>query len=368
MKVFELMMPHGHEEVVFCHDRASGLRAIVAIHNTSLGPALGGTRMFPYDSEEEALTDVLRLAQAMTYKAAVAELDLGGGKAVIIGDPAKDKSEALLRAYGRFTESLGGRYITTTDVGTTTADMDTIRRETRFVTGCSAAFGGSGDTSILTAVTVHQGMQAAVKEAFGADSLRGMRVAVQGLGKVGWHLLEHLARDGCVIYASERNAQVLARATEQYNVEPVPPNEIYDIECDIFAPNALGAVLNDDTIPRLRCRIVCGGANNQLAESHHAQELARRNILYAPDFVVNAGGLINVANELLGYNAQRADAQARAVYATTLRVFALARAQGITPAEAANRLAEERIAAISAIRHFCVPGPSRTQPLVPGTS
>ncbi len=364
MGIFERMAAHDHEEVVFFRDKTTGLRVIVAIHSTALGPAMGGTRMLPYASEDEALTDVLLLARAMTYKSAVAGLDVGGGKAVIIGDPAQDKSEALLRAYARFIHSLGGRYFATTDVGTNTADIDILRRETPYITGCSPAFGGSGDTSILTGLTVYLGMRAAVKEVLGQDSLANLRVAVQGIGKVGWHLMEHLAKEGCHLTITDVNAEVVEQAVKKFAAKAVPPDAIYDVECDVFSPNALGAVLDAITIPRLRCRIICGGANNPLAEKQHVDELMKRGILFAPDFVVNSGGIINAAEELWGYNAARAEARARTTYETTLRVFDLARKLGINPYMAAEQLAEERIQKVSAIRHFYLPSlPPQSRPL-----
>ncbi|HEY8491187.1 MAG TPA: amino acid dehydrogenase [Dehalococcoidia bacterium] len=355
MEIFAAMAGDGYEQLAFCHDRATGLRAIVCIHDTTLGPALGGTRMLPYASEEEAVRDVLRLARAMTYKNAAAGLDHGGGKAVIIGDPKQDKSEALFRAYGRFVQGLGGRYVTTTDVGTTMTDMDLVLRETAFVTGYSQANGGSGDTSILTSVTVHLGMKAAAREAFGSDDLAGRHVAVQGAGKVGYHLMERLKADGCRITVTDVDPAAVERAVRDFGAEAVPPDRIFDVEADIFSPNALGAVLNDDTIPRLRCRVVCGGANNQLAEEHHAAILQDRGILYAPDFIVNCGGVINVADELRGYNRERAEHKAREVYETTLRVFAIAKRDGITTAAAADRLAEERIRRLAEV-HRPYPG------------
>jgi leucine dehydrogenase len=355
MKLLERMQAEEFEEVVFHYEPVSGLKAIVAIHNTTLGPALGGGRMLSYATEEDALNDVLRLARAMTYKAATAGLDVGGGKAVIIGDPSRDKTEALLRAYGRFVHSLGGRYITTTDVGTYMVDMDVIRRETDYVTGYSPAFGGGGDTSILTALTVYLGMKASASEAFGADSLKGMTVAVQGVGKVGRHLLEHLAQDNCHLYVADIDKKAVDWAVNEIGAASVAPDEIYDVKCDIFSPNGLGGVINDETIPRLTCKIVCGGANNVLAEERHAGALAERGVLFAPDFVVNCGGVINAANELWGYNAERAEAMGRKVYDTTLRIFAYAKEQGITPLAAAYRLAEQRIQQVGGVRHYYLP-------------
>lgn len=352
---FEQMAAAGHEQIVFWRDRTTGLRAIVAIHDTTLGPALGGTRMYPYPSEAAALEDVLRLSRAMTYKNAAAGLDVGGGKAVIIGDPARDKSEALFRAFGRLLESLGGRYVTTTDVGTTVPDLDIIRHETVHVTGCSPAMGGSGDTSIMTGVTVHRGMRAAAEVAWGSRSLAGRTVLVQGAGKVGRQLMGHLRDEGAVLLVADVDETVAARAAAEYGARVIPLEAVFDTECDILSPNALGAVLNDATIPRLRCAIVCGGANNQLAEERHGRALEQRGILYAPDFIVNCGGVINVAEELLGYNPERALARAERVYETALRVFARARQSGITTEQAANLLAEQRIRTLGEIHKTFVP-------------
>ena len=352
---FETMAAGGHEEIVFWRDRTTGMRAIVAIHDTSLGPALGGTRMYPYPSEAAALEDVLRLARAMTYKNAAAGLDVGGGKAVIIGDPAHDKSEALMRAYGRFLETLGGRYVTTTDVGTTVPDLDIIRHETAHVAGCSPWMGGSGDTSILTGLTVYRGMQAAAQAAWGDKRLAGRTVLIQGAGKVGRHLMEHLQQEGATLLVADVDGAQTQRAADEYGARLIAPDAVFDTDCDIFSPNALGAVFDDTTIPRLRCTVICGGANNQLAEERHARALQERGIVYAPDFIVNCGGVINVAEELMGYDPDRARARAERVYETTLRVFTLAREHDITPEEAANRLAEERIRALAEIHRTYVP-------------
>jgi len=345
----------GHEEVVFWRDRVTALRAIVAIHNTTLGPALGGTRMYPYPSEAAALEDALRLAAAMTLKSAAAGLDVGGGKAVIIGDPARDKSEAFFRAYGRMLESLGGRYVTTTDVGTTTEDLEVMARETRFVAGTSPAFGGSGDTSVLTGLTVYLGMKAAAREAFGRDDLGKRTVAVQGVGKVGWQLLKRLRAENAVLIVADVDEHRAKRAGQEFNARVVRTEEIWQTPCDVLSPNALGGVLNDETIPRLRCRIICGGANNQLAEERHAAALEALDILYAPDFIVNCGGVINVAEELRGYAEERAVARAHLVYDTTRRVFAIARADGITTERAAVRYAEQRIQTIGDLHRTYLP-------------
>jgi leucine dehydrogenase len=352
---FSAMAAGGHEEVVLWRDRTTGLRAVVAIHDTTLGPALGGTRMYPYSSEREALEDVLRLSRAMTYKNAAAGLDVGGGKAVIIGDPAQDKSEALFRAYGRFIESLGGRYVTTTDVGTTVPDLDIMRHETVHVAGCSPAMGGSGDTSVLTGLTVYRGMQAAAEAAWGSRALSMRSVLIQGAGKVGVQLIRHLRAEGTKLLVADLDPARAKRAADDFGAIVVPMAEVFDTPCDIFSPNALGGTLNDDTIPRLRCTVVCGGANNQLAEERHARTLAERGILYAPDFIVNCGGVINVAEELMGYDPDRATARAERVYETTLRVLARAREAGITPEEAAVQLAEQRIRTLGEIKRTYLP-------------
>jgi leucine dehydrogenase len=358
-KPFEQMQADGHEELIFWRDRVTGLRAIVAIHDTTLGPALGGTRMYPYPSEAAALEDALRLAAAMTLKSAAAGLDVGGGKAVIIADPATDKSEALFRAYGRMLESLGGRYVTTTDVGTTTADLDVVARETRYVAGTSPAMGGSGDTSILTGLTVYLGMKASAKEAFGRDDLGKRTIAVSGVGKVGWQLCKRLRAENAVLAVADVDPDRARRAGEEFNARVVDIDEVWDVPCDVLSPNALGAVLNDETIPRLRCRIVCGGANNQLAEERHAAMLQARGILYAPDFIVNSGGVINVAEELHGYSEERATARAQQVYDTTRRIFEIAGAEQITTEEAAVRYAQQRIRTIGDLHRTFVPHPQR---------
>ena len=344
-----------YEEVVHFHDAASGLKAIVAIHSTALGPALGGTRFYPFPSEQEALRDVLRLAKGMTYKAAAAGLDHGGGKAVIIGDPRRDKSEQLFRAYGRFIESLGGRYITAEDVGTAREDMDLIRRETRWVTGVSKRLGGSGDPSPVTAYGVFQGLRACAEEALGTSSLEGVRVAVSGVGKVGYTLVRHLTEAGAVVTVADVDVDAVGRAVNEFSVETVEPEKAHALECDIFAPCALGGAIRDDTIPELKCKVVAGAANNQLERPDHADALADLGILYAPDFVINSGGLMNVADELIGYDRDRAMKKVEGIYRTLREVFRRARLDGVTPAEAANRLAEERMREVGRIRLLYLP-------------
>ncbi|HKI04598.1 MAG TPA: Glu/Leu/Phe/Val dehydrogenase dimerization domain-containing protein [Thermoanaerobaculia bacterium] len=349
MDLFQQMVEMGHERVVFCSNPDVGLEAIIAVHSTVLGPGLGGVRIWPYSSTEEAFVDVLRLSRGMTYKAAAAGLNLGGGKAVIIGDSKKVKSEVLLRAFGRYVESLGGLYITAEDVGTDMEDMEVIQHETRWVTGVSPLLGGGGDPSPVTAFGVLQGMKAAVHRQFGDDSLQGRTVAIQGLGSVGYYLAKFLSEEGAKIFGADIDAEATARASQELGVEIVPTGEILEVECDVLAPCALGAILNDKTIPKLRCKIVAGGANNQLAEERHGQELHGRGILYAPDFVGNAGGLINVYNELVGYNRETAMRLARGIYANMLRVFDISRTQAIPTHVAAERLAEERISQVKSL-------------------
>jgi leucine dehydrogenase len=348
-----------YEEVVHFHDPASGLRAIVAIHSTALGPALGGTRFYPFPSEEDALRDVLRLARGMTYKAAAAGLDLGGGKAVIVGDPSRMKSEELLRAYGRYIESLGGRYITAEDVGTSREDMDIIRRETRWVTGISKRLGGSGDPSPVTAYGVFQGLRACAEEALRATSLDEVRVVVSGVGKVGFHLVKHLTEAGADVRVADVDVDAVGRAVNAFGVETVEPEKSHAQECDIFAPCALGAGIRDDTIPELKCKVVAGAANNQLARPEHADALADLGILYAPDFVINSGGLMNVADELFGYDRDRAMSRVEGIYRTLREIFQRARLEGITPAEAANRMAEDRMRGVSRVRLLYLPEEDR---------
>lgn len=343
MEIFGYMEKYDYEQLVMCQDRESGLKAIIAIHDTTLGPALGGTRMWPYVTEQEAITDALRLARGMTYKAAAAGLDLGGGKAVIIGDPRRDKTEVLLRSYGRFVDTLKGRYITAEDVGTCQQDMDIIHRETKHVTGIAPANGGSGDPSPFTALGVLHGMKAAAREAFGTESLAGVRIALQGVGHVGYHLCHLLKEEGADLVITDIHTSVAEEAAVEFGAETVGPDEIYGVQCDIFAPCALGAVINDTTLPRLKTRIIAGSANNVLAEERHGEELHRMGILYVPDYIINAGGLINVAEELLGYQQQRAVEKVTRIYDNTAEVMAIAKREGIPTYRAADRLAEERI-------------------------
>ncbi len=350
----------GHEQVVFCSDEASGLRAIIAIHSTALGPALGGTRFYPYPDQESALADALALSRAMTYKNSLAGLDLGGGKAVVIGDPRRDKTEALLRAYGRFVESLGGRYLTACDVGTVNADLDLVARETRYAHGRSLAYGGCGDSSVLTAYGVFQGMRAAAAHVWGAPSLAGRTVAVAGVGKVGSWLVADLVEDGADVVVTDVDAAAVERIRSRYpQVRAVADTEaLVTTPHDVYAPCALGGALDPGTVAALPARIVCGGANNQLAAPEVADQLVERGILYAPDYLVNAGGVIQVEDERHGlpgalplatppgFSFDRAKASVRGIYDKALRVFAMAEREGVSPAVSADRLAEERIASV----------------------
>ena len=341
----------GHEQVVFCQDPLSGLRAIIAIYSTALGPALGGTRFYPYASEDDAIRDVLDLSRAMAYKNALAGLDHGGGKAVIWGDPTTDKTEPLLRAYGRFVESLNGRYYTACDVGTYSEDMDVVARESRFVTGRSVDHGGAGDSSLLTAYGVFQGMRAAAERRWGTESLAVRRVGVAGVGKVGRHLVEYLVEDGASVVVADVNAEAVERVRGRFaRVDAVDVDALIELPMDVYAPCAMGGALSDDTVPRIRAEIVCGGANNQLAHPGLDKVIADRGMLYVPDYVVNAGGVIQVADEIDGFVFDRAKRNAARIYRTTREILQLADVDGVTPAVAADRLAERRIAQVGRLR------------------
>ncbi|WP_018476466.1 Glu/Leu/Phe/Val family dehydrogenase [Pontibacter roseus] len=349
--VFGQISEYNHEKVVFCHDHETGLKAIIGIHNTVLGPALGGTRMWAYASEAEAIDDVLRLSRGMTYKAAISGLNLGGGKAVIIGDAKKDKSEALMRRYGRFVKNLNGAYITAEDVGTTTKDMEYIKMETDHVAGLPEAMGGSGDPSPVTAYGTYMGMKAAAKRAYGSDSLEGKKISVQGVGHVGGYLVELLAKENAQIFITDIYEDRLRDISSKYKAKVVGMDEIYDLDVDIYSPCALGGTVNDDTINRLKCQIIAGSANNQLREeSVHGPALVKKGMLYAPDFLINAGGLINVYSELQGYNRESAYAQTERIYGYTLDIFDLAEKEGIHTQLAATKMAEQRINSIGKVR------------------
>lgn len=352
MELFAYMEKYDYEQVVFNYDEVSGLKAIIAIHDTTLGPALGGTRIWNYRTEEEALLDALRLARGMTYKSAAAGLNLGGGKAVIIGDARKIKSEELLRAYGRFIQSLNGRYITAEDVGTTVDDMTIIAEETNYVTGLP---GTSGDPSPVTAFGVWRGMKAAADEVFGSPDLQGRVVAIQGLGHVGYHLAKHISEEGGKLIVTDIDKERVNRVVKDFGAEAVKPDEIYGVDCDIFAPCALGAVINDNTIPRLKCQIVAGAANNVLAKERHGDILEEKGIFYAPDYVINAGGVINVYEELQGYNHERALNKASKIYDNIKKVIEISKRDNIPTYKAADIMAEERIARIGKLHSNFIP-------------
>jgi glutamate dehydrogenase/leucine dehydrogenase len=357
--VFHALGDRGHEEVVFGSDTTSGLKTIIAIHSTALGPALGGTRFYPYESEEDALRDVLNLSGAMSLKAAAAGLDLGGGKAVIMGDPRKIKSERMWRAYGRVIDSLQGRYITAEDVGTDTGDMELIRRETRWVVGTPVEEGGSGDPSPATARGLMAASRAVWKFLHGDEDLSGIKVAILGVGKVGSDLARRFVEAGASVTIADVHPPAIERVNQKHDVDVVTCDDIYEVECDIFAPCSLGGALTEETIPRLRCQAVVGSANNQLATPEDADRIAERDILYAPDFVVNAGGLINVSEELSGYAVDKAAAHIDKIYDNTLRVLEASRERGVTPNVAAVTLAEERITEIGNLRLFRRSGDDR---------
>jgi len=356
LKIFEYMEKYDYEQVVLCHDETSGLKAIICIHDTTLGPALGGLRMWNYDNEEDAILDAMRLARGMTYKNACAGLNIGGGKSVIIGDSRKDKSEELFRAFGRFVHTLGGRYITAEDVGTSVEDIEIVAQETPFVAGRSEYIpGSSGDPSPVTAYGTWRGMKAAAEEVYGDASLKGKTISVQGLGHVGYYLCKHLHDEGAKLIVADINQGAVDRVVSEFGAEAVEPNIIYDVDCDIFAPCALGAIINDDTIDRLKCEIVAGAANNQLAEERHGDMLRDKGILYCPDYVINAGGVINVADELKGYNRERAIKSVGIIYDNLKKVFAIAKTEGVPTYKAADRFAEERIAAIASLHTTFLP-------------
>ncbi|MCC9165286.1 Glu/Leu/Phe/Val family dehydrogenase [Pontibacter harenae] len=349
--VFAQISEYNHEKVVFCHDKDTGLKAIIAIHNTVLGPALGGTRMWQYASEAEALEDVLKLSRSMTYKAAISGLNLGGGKAVIIGDAKKDKNEALLRKFGRFIKNLNGAYITAEDVGMTTKDMEFIRMETEHVSGLPESMGGGGDPSPVVAYGTYMGMKAAAKKVYGSDSLEGRTISVQGVGNVGGYLVELLAKEKAHVYIADIYEDRLKEVSSKYKAKIVGMDEVYDLNVDIHAPCALGGTINDDTVNRLKCQIIAGSANNQLRdEDVHGAALQERDIVYAPDFLINAGGLINVYSELVGYNRERAYAQTERIYSYTLEILNLAEKEGISTHLAAKQLAEKRIESMAKVR------------------
>src|ERR1700712_1712524 len=346
MKLFDTIAAMGHEQLVLCNDSSAGYRGIIAIHRTTLGPALGGTRFWQYASDEEAIVDALRLARGMTYKNAVAGLNLGGGKSVIIGNNKTADREMIFRAHGRFVESLGGRYITAEDVGTSTADMDYVHMETDYVSGLA---GRSGDPSPVTAHGVFRAIQASAKERWGSDDLAARTIAIQGCGHVGYYLAKELHTAGAKLVVTDIDGERVKRVVSEFGARPVGSEEIYGVQADIFAPCALGAIINDNTIPQLKVEIVAGAANNVLLEPRHGDALESRNILYAPDYVANAGGVINVYSELAGWDSQRAIRKADEIYNTILSIFEIAKNDGIPTYEAADRLAERRVKAVGSL-------------------
>lgn len=350
-ELFDMISQHKHEQVLFTYEPSCDYRGIIAIHDSSLGPALGGTRFWNYSSDAEALNDVLRLAHGMTSKAAVAGLNLGGGKSVILGDNRTTHREMVMRAHGRAVESLGGRYITAEDVGTSVEDMTFIGMETEHVVGMA---GKSGDPSPVTAYGVYRGMKACAYRKYGDDDLSGRSIIVQGAGHVGFFLAQDLVEEGAKVFIADIDAERVQRACDELGCEAVDADDVFNVDADVFAPCALGAVLNDDTIPLLKVDIVAGAANNQLARSRHADVIKQRGILYAPDYVINAGGLINVYSELVGWSLERSKRKAAEIYTTLLHVFELAETEGVTSAEAANRLAMQRVEAVAKLHRTFV--------------
>ena len=352
MNLFDSIGEFGHEQLVVYSDPLTGLKALIAIHDTTLGPACGGTRIWPYKSEDDAIKDVLQLSRAMTYKSAVSELSLGGGKAVIIADSNSQKNEALLRSFGRFVDTLKGRYLTTADVGTTGEDLACIRQETEYVVGLPTSFGGSGDTSVMTGLGVYVGMKACAESVWGSDSLKGKTVAMQGFGKVAYNTAKHLLEEEVKIVATDVSDYAIGRANS-LGISIVGTDDIYDVECDIFSPNALGGVLNSNTIDRLTCQVVAGGANNQLVSEQDSESLRNREILYAPDYVINAGGIINVSCEIgSSYNPDRGRDKTEKIYDIMKTVIALSKEEGITTSKAADTIAERRIDSVKGIRQI----------------
>lgn len=351
MKIFNAMDQDDYEQIVFCHDKSSDLKAIIVIHDTTLGPALGGARMRDYATEEEALQDALRLAKGMTYKNAAAGLNLGGGKAVIMGDPAKDKKEELFRAFGRYVESLNGRYVTAEDMGTKEEDMNIIHMETNYVAGISKEDGTSGDPAPVTAYGIYHGVKAAAKEAYGDSDLKGKVIAVQGMGNVAYSLCEYLHEEGATLFVTDVHEERVQMAVEAFGAVAVEPEAIYDVDCDIFSPCAVGAIINEETISRLKAKVIAGSANNQLKSDSDGDLLDKKGIVYAPDYVINSGGVIHVTNELSGYKEERALKKVKTIYDSLEKVFEIARRDQIPTYRAADRMAEERIAAVRNARN-----------------
>ncbi|ERJ11584.1 Leu/Phe/Val dehydrogenase [Haloplasma contractile] len=347
MNKFDYMSKYGYEQMVYFYDKETGLKGITCIHDTTLGPALGGTRLWNYATEEEAEVDVLRLARGMTYKAAAAGLNLGGGKTVLIGDADKVKSEAYWRAFGRYVQSLNGRYITAEDVNTSPDDMDYVAMETDYITGLAKT---SGDPSPYTAYGVFVGIKATCKERLGVDTVEGIKVAVQGVGHVGYYLVKYLIEEGAVVTITDIKQDNIDRVTNDFDVTVVDPDAIYTVDCDVYAPCALGATVNDDTIDGFKCKVIAGAANNVLKDERHGKILEEHGILYAPDYVINAGGLINVYQEILGYDADEAKKKTERIYDRLLDIYRIAKENNMTTVEAANKMAEDRIQTMKNVR------------------
>jgi leucine dehydrogenase len=356
MDIFELMKKDGHEQIIFNFDKETGMKSIIAIYDSTLGQTFGGTRMVNYASMEDALRDAMRLSKAMTYKCAAAEEDKGGAKAVIWGDPKKDKNEAFLRAFGRFVEMLKGRFVTGADLNITAMDGSIMGRESRYSLAKPREEGSSGSTGPITAFGIYVGLKACAKFIWGNENLQGKKIAVQGLGAVGEPLLGYLKKGGLEVMATDMNEETLQRLQPQYGFKRVKPEAIYEVECDIFCPCAIGSILNDQTIPKLKCKIVAGSANNQLEdEERHSRMLHERGILYAPDYIINAGGVIQVIDEIQGYNPERVKMKTERIYGRLLHIFEMAKKEGILPLEAANRYAESRIREIQKVKRLYVP-------------
>ena len=356
MDIFEQMKKGGYEQIIFNFDKETGMKSIIAIHDSTLGQTFGGVRMVNYASMEDALRDAMRLAKAMTYKCAAADEDKGGSKAVIWGDPEKDKSEAYLRAFARFVEMLKGRFITGVDLNLDLTDASMIGKETQYILAKSKEEGSSGSSGVTTAVGIYAGLKACAKFLWGDETLKGKKIAVQGLGAVGEPLLEHLKEGELEVIATDINENTLQRLQAQYGFRTVKPEAIYEVECDIFCPCAMGGVLNDQTIPKLKCKLVAGCANNQLLdEERHSRMLHEKGILHAPDFIINAGGVIQAIDELQGYKPERVRLKTERIYGRLLHIFEMAKKEGILPLEAANRYAESRIRDIHKMKRLYVP-------------
>lgn len=350
MAVFEKIHADNYEQIVFCNDNKTGLKAIIALHSTALGPATGGCRMWNYRNEEEALTDVLRLSKGMTYKNSISNIPLGGGKSIIIGDTSQ-KTPELLKRFGDFVETLKGHYITAKDVGIDSSDLKVIKSRTSHILGIAGEANSSGDPSPVTAWGVYNGMLACAEKAFGGKSLKGLHVTLQGLGAVNYHLLKYLQQEGAMVSACDINQDAVERAKKEFGITAVSPEAIYDVACDMFSPGALGAIINPQTIPRLKCKVIAGAANNQLATERDGEELVKRGILYAPDFAINAGGVINIAHEREGYSRDKAYAHVAKIYDTIKNILEVSAAERLPTNLVANRIAENRVREAERARH-----------------